>query len=256
MASLFSPAVWKEGTIMKLIAHRGGRLGPENSLEALCRAARSGADAVECDLRRTRDGVPVIFHDDTLFRLTGNPSAVSALTLEEMKALLTARGHGLLTFDALCRDYREPVPILLHIKQQEGDEALSGRIAASGLPLIAGVVSLPMLQAFRGKLPRERILSFMKDPSEARAFWQAGAGILRLWEQWLDGTTPDALREACPGAEVFVMACRLRTPPEQGTPLESMDGSPESLSRCAALHADGVLLNDIEMALAWRAART
>lgn len=64
---------------MKLIAHRGGRRGAENSIDALIHAARLGADAVECDLRRTRDGVPVIFHDDTLFRLTGNPAAVSEL---------------------------------------------------------------------------------------------------------------------------------------------------------------------------------
>ena len=240
---------------MKLIAHRGGRLGPENSLEALCRAARSGADAVECDLRRTRDGVPVIFHDDTLLRLASNSAPISDLTLAEMEVLLSENGRELLTFEKLCDRYRESVPILLHIKQKEGDRELASKIASSGLPMIAGVVSLSMLRAFAGLLPEERLLAFMENPSDARAYWGAGAGILRLWEQWLEDITPDAVRKTCPGAEVFIMACNLHMSPWQGIPLESMDGSPESLSRCAALHADGVLLNDIEMALAWRDAR-
>lgn len=241
---------------MKLIAHRGGRRGAENSIDALIHAARLGADAVECDLRRTRDGVPVIFHDDTLFRLTGNPAAVSELALAEMKALLSESGRELLTFEALQGRYRENVPILLHIKQKEGDEDLASKIASSGLPLIAGVVSLPMLRAFQGRLPREQLLAFMESPSAVRAYWDAGAGILRLWEQWLSDIEPGTVRQICPGAEVFVMACNLHTPPSEGIPLESMDGSPESLSRCSALHADGVLLNDLEMALSWRASQS
>lgn len=240
---------------MKLIAHRGGGSGPENSVEALVQAARRGADAVECDLRRTKDGALVVFHDDTLERLAGVPAAVSEVTLAEMEALLESRGLEALTFPRLRARYREPTPLLLHIKPREADEALAAQVAESGLPVIAGVVGLPMLRCFAPRLPRERILAFLPDPADAEAFFAGGAGILRLWEQWLDRVSPAQLRARCPGAQVFVMACRLREPPWAGIPLDAMDGSAESLDRCAALGADGVLLNDLTMALSWRAAR-
>jgi glycerophosphoryl diester phosphodiesterase len=70
-----SPGSWEPGpspparTIV--IAHRAGPLdAPENSIEAIRRAAERGADAVEVDVRGTRDGVPVLLHDPWLARTT------------------------------------------------------------------------------------------------------------------------------------------------------------------------------------------
>jgi glycerophosphoryl diester phosphodiesterase len=71
-----------------LIAHRGGSaLAPENTLAAFEQAARLGADCVETDVRRTRDGAVVIFHDDDTARLTGAPGTIEARTLAEVRAL-------------------------------------------------------------------------------------------------------------------------------------------------------------------------
>lgn len=50
-----------------IVAHRGAcRLAPENSVAAVDLAIRLGADMVEFDVRRTRDGVLVVHHDATL----------------------------------------------------------------------------------------------------------------------------------------------------------------------------------------------
>ena len=63
-----------KGIFDRPIAHRGlhdrdaGVI--ENSRSAFARAIEEGY-AIECDVQLTRDGVPVIFHDDTLERLTG-----------------------------------------------------------------------------------------------------------------------------------------------------------------------------------------
>ena len=56
-------------------AHRGDRnqLYPENSWEAFCSAVLYGADMLEADIHVTRDGVPVVMHDDTLTRTTDLP---------------------------------------------------------------------------------------------------------------------------------------------------------------------------------------
>jgi glycerophosphoryl diester phosphodiesterase len=54
-----------------LIAHRTcPRQAPENSFEGVRAAAELGADLVELDVRRTRDGVPVLLHDPLLRRTT------------------------------------------------------------------------------------------------------------------------------------------------------------------------------------------
>jgi glycerophosphoryl diester phosphodiesterase len=71
-----------------LVAHRGGSaLAPENTLAALDLAASLGADALEIDVRRSADGVVVVFHDDDTARLTGAPGTVEARTFEELQRL-------------------------------------------------------------------------------------------------------------------------------------------------------------------------
>ncbi|MGI5252836.1 glycerophosphodiester phosphodiesterase [Actinacidiphila glaucinigra] len=67
------------------IAHRGDPYRHrENTLPSLRSAARAGADAVEMDVRLTRDGVPVLLHDPTLKRLWGVESAVAGLAADRL----------------------------------------------------------------------------------------------------------------------------------------------------------------------------
>ena len=237
---------------MKIIAHRGGKIGKENSLETLIAAAQKDVFAVECDIRKTKDGVYVIYHDNNLSRLAGYDATVSDVTYKEMYALMAKNGLTVLTFEELKKGYKEKTPILLHIKLADYDEEFAKYIADSGLPIIAGVVSLDMLKAFSSHLPSERILAFMPDYKMAEDFYKGGAGILRLWEHWLDDVVPQEIKTLCPDAEVFIMASKLRGEFHEGIPLEWMDGCPESLDRCLSLSADGVLLNDIEMAFDWK----
>jgi glycerophosphoryl diester phosphodiesterase len=52
-----------------ILGHRGAPFdAPENTLRAFALALEQGADGVELDVQRARDGVPVIVHDDTLDR--------------------------------------------------------------------------------------------------------------------------------------------------------------------------------------------
>jgi glycerophosphoryl diester phosphodiesterase len=71
-----------------VIAHRGDwRFGPENSLEGFENCIRSGFDAIEVDVRMTRDGVLVAMHDETVNRTTNGKGKVSDLTYAEIKKL-------------------------------------------------------------------------------------------------------------------------------------------------------------------------
>ncbi|MFI0241291.1 glycerophosphodiester phosphodiesterase [Streptomyces sp. NPDC016845] len=74
------------------VAHRGDPYRVrENTLPSLRSALALGADAVEVDVRLTRDGVPVLLHDATLKRLWQHDRPLSALSADEVRGL-TAGG--------------------------------------------------------------------------------------------------------------------------------------------------------------------
>ncbi|MGL1903042.1 MAG: glycerophosphodiester phosphodiesterase [Fibrobacterales bacterium] len=69
------------------IAHRGlHSVQPENTLEAFLAAWQIGAHMIECDIQLSSDGVPVIFHDDTLQRMCGVNKAVYECTALELQS--------------------------------------------------------------------------------------------------------------------------------------------------------------------------
>jgi len=71
-----------------VLAHRGASAyAPENTLAAFNLAFEMGADGIELDVTLTKDGVPVVIHDDTVDRTTNGHGAVKAMTLEEIKQL-------------------------------------------------------------------------------------------------------------------------------------------------------------------------
>lgn len=68
------------------IAHRGfSSRYPENTMLAFERALELGADGAEFDVQLTKDGIPVVFHDESLLRITGEDRLVKDLTLGELK---------------------------------------------------------------------------------------------------------------------------------------------------------------------------
>ncbi|MFF8608100.1 glycerophosphodiester phosphodiesterase [Streptomyces sp. NPDC015346] len=71
-----------------VVAHRGDPYRVrENTVPSIVSAIEGGADAVEVDVRLTRDDVPVLLHDDTLKRLWGHDRPLSSLSLEQLKEL-------------------------------------------------------------------------------------------------------------------------------------------------------------------------
>ena len=68
------------------INHRGYGDAPENTLAAFRMSKKMGFDMVECDVRFTKDNVPVLLHDATVNRTSNGKGNIADLTLEEVKA--------------------------------------------------------------------------------------------------------------------------------------------------------------------------
>jgi glycerophosphoryl diester phosphodiesterase len=89
------------------IAHRGASAeAPENTLAAFRRAIALGVDGIELDVQVSRDGVPMVFHDATLVRLTGARGRIAQFTRCELQEY-RVRGEAIPTLAevlALTRD--------------------------------------------------------------------------------------------------------------------------------------------------------
>ena len=80
---------------MKVFAHRGFSYKfPEASRSAYEGAIAVNADGLECDIRLTRDLIPVCFHDRNLKRIAGNIKSVSRLSLKELRELIDVMTLG------------------------------------------------------------------------------------------------------------------------------------------------------------------
>ena len=70
----------------KIFAHRGASgYAPENTLEAFALAITQGADGIELDVQLTKDGIPVVIHDETIDRVTEKKDGSKDYTLKELK---------------------------------------------------------------------------------------------------------------------------------------------------------------------------
>jgi glycerophosphoryl diester phosphodiesterase len=71
-----------------LVGHRGAcGLAPENTLAAFQVAVDLEIDGVEFDVQLTKDGHPIVFHDDRVQRVTDGTGQVADLTLSGLKTL-------------------------------------------------------------------------------------------------------------------------------------------------------------------------
>lgn len=70
-------------------AHRGGDIanGPENSMPVILSSIDKGIQSIEVDVQLTKDGVAVLNHDATLYRMAGVKSRVSDLTYAQISKL-------------------------------------------------------------------------------------------------------------------------------------------------------------------------
>jgi glycerophosphoryl diester phosphodiesterase len=90
-----------------VVAHRGASHDvAEHTLAAYVSAIETGADALECDVRLTRDGHLVCVHDRTVNRTSDGRGIVSELDLERLRALNFSSWHDALpnSADKLLND--------------------------------------------------------------------------------------------------------------------------------------------------------
>jgi glycerophosphoryl diester phosphodiesterase len=181
------------GPVPLAIAHRGDPVVErENTLPAFTAAVREGADMVELDLRRTRDGEIVVLHDATLTRLWGDERKVADLDLAAVRGI--GRGHARIpTFGEVLNDIDIPLMVDLNAPTVEGALYEVRRAAATARALfVTGDVGA--LRHLRDLAPDARIgLTWVKqEPPPSTLLKELGA---EFWNPMFTLITPDRVAE-------------------------------------------------------------
>jgi glycerophosphoryl diester phosphodiesterase len=144
--------------IPRVIGHRGAAAAaPENTLASLRKAKELGAEWVEFDVKLTRDGVPVLIHDERLERTTSGRGEVALTTLAELERLDAGgwfapefRGERVPTLEAalsLCA--KLGLGINVEIKPCPGRAAATARATLEALRRCwPGALPAPLISSF------------------------------------------------------------------------------------------------------------
>jgi glycerophosphoryl diester phosphodiesterase len=128
------------------IAHRGlhDETIEENTLAAFSAAIAEGY-AIELDVNLTKDGVPVVIHDNDLRRLMGLDTSVSKMLLEDLKEeALKRSGERVPTFEEALALIAGQVPVLIEVK----NFGWPGRLESAVLSALDGYSGEYALQSF------------------------------------------------------------------------------------------------------------
>lgn len=127
-----------------VVAHRGNRVAaPENTIAALREAVELGADAIEFDVRLTRDGVPVLMHDADLDRTTDARGRVSSYLLADLAKVNAgarfprkdgAGSHPIPTLEEVLDTFRD-TPMVIEVKERRAAEPTERLVRKLGLQM-------------------------------------------------------------------------------------------------------------------------
>jgi glycerophosphoryl diester phosphodiesterase len=194
------------------IAHRGEPVGHrENTLPGFAAAVALGADMVEIDLRRTRDGAIVVLHDQTLERLWGRAVSVADVDLAEVAAL----GEGDVRIPTLSAVLDAvALPLMVDFTRRDvvagGLQAVHAAGALGRCLFVTGNVAA--LQQLRDQSAEARLgLTWVEDPEPPLALLRdLGA---EYWNPMSELVTPEGVR-AVHDAGLAVSTWTVDTPKE------------------------------------------
>ncbi len=184
---------WLDADRCLVIAHRGASsAAPENTMAAFAIAIDLGADGIELDVRRSREGQLVVIHDASVDRVTGTAGEVASMSLEEIRGLDAGSRFN-------QRFAGERIPTLREVLS-----LARGRLLVDIELKVAGIES-QVLEAVRGAGMHENVLitSFLEDAVAASIAQGRGIPVGLLKE------TSDVDRASELGVPVYLPSIRV-----------------------------------------------
>lgn len=130
-----------------VIAHRGASAyAPENTHSAFKLAIDMEAEMIELDLSISKDGIPVVVHDESVDRTTGASGEVNTFTLEELKKLETGswfdnkfNGEPFPTLAEVLAYTKDKIAVNIEIKTEAVSDEIEDGIVEKALKIVKEV---------------------------------------------------------------------------------------------------------------------
>ena len=127
---------------MLRIGHRGARAyAPENTLTSFKKAIEIGVDAVELDVRKTKDNQLVVIHDADVKRTTNGEGLVGELTLKEIKDFDAGDGEKIPTLEETLDFLDKKVKVFVELKEAGIEDQVLSIVHGKGLEKNVVIVS-------------------------------------------------------------------------------------------------------------------
>jgi glycerophosphoryl diester phosphodiesterase len=250
---------WFEGASRpRVLAHRGLLTSAdlahgvvENSFASVAAAQAAGAQYVESDCHLTADGTVVLFHDDDLSRVTGDPQRVADVTVRELDALMSARG-GLITLAQALETF-PAVRFNLDVKAKDA--------AAEVGRLVAPHAHRVLLTSFSDRRRRDALAAAEQTGLGIRPATSAGSATIARVLSALSLRSPGLLRRALAGVDalqvperhgrVRIVTPRLITAAHQhGVEVHVWTvNDPADMRRLVGMGVDGLVTDRADLAL-------
>lgn len=105
--------MWKFG-------HRGAcGYAPENTMASMYKAMELAVDGFEFDIQLSKDGVPIVIHDNTLERTTNGTGKVSDFTLKELQELDAGNGEKIPSLEEVVNLFGKKTKLFIELKAED-----------------------------------------------------------------------------------------------------------------------------------------
>jgi glycerophosphoryl diester phosphodiesterase len=127
---------------MLRVGHRGARAyAPENTIASFKKALEIGVDAVELDVRKTKDNQLVVIHDADVKRTTDGEGLVGELTLKEIRGFSAEGGEKIPTLEEALDFLDKKVKVFVELKEAGVEEQVLSFVHGKGLEKNVVIVS-------------------------------------------------------------------------------------------------------------------
>lgn len=219
-------------------AHRGAsQYAPENTFSSFYLGWQMGANGIETDVQRTKDGMLVLFHDDDMMRIAGRPQAIHDFTYEELLQIDMGVHKG-------ERFMGEKIPTLEEFLRHFGAKPLYFAIEIKAMGVEKDTLSLINRYCRRDRVVItsgiwEALVSTRKLDSDIRLGYLAKT----LDEKLLADAKQSGIGQLCPKASLLTKAWNERLRREGFSVRPWGIDNEETMRRMLDLQVDGMTIN-------------
>ncbi len=169
--------------------HRGAPAEhPENTLAGFRRALELGVEGIELDVHLSKDGVPVVLHDETVDRTTNGAGAVADMTVDELKALDAGEGERIPTLAEVLDLVGDAVLVDIEVKANAAGSAVLEEIKGRDTRWVISSFDWDVLRYVRSVDAEAElwVLSTGATDEALATVDEVKASALALWQRAID----------------------------------------------------------------------